>query len=80
MDIPVYSPTNKRVGSVPAEIAATMPSEQVVRTRRGNILRVLQKPLTCHVRPVLTRAGQTEQRTFAGQPVWCMRGTKGQVI
>lgn len=80
MSVPVYSPTKKRLGSIPVEIAATMPKEQVVRTRRGHIVCVIQKALTCHVRPVLTRAGQTEQRTFAGQPVWCMRGTNGQVV
>ena len=79
--IPLVSPTNKRLGTVPRSVAATMPESQLVRSRKGVIVLVLLKPLTCHVRPVLRQqAGQTESIVVAGMPVFAMRGINGRLI
>lgn len=78
--IPVYSPTKKLCGTMPRLAAEQLPEELLVKSRRGVVVRVNLKPLSCHVRPVLSQAGQTVEVSCAGHQVWRMYGIDGSLI
>lgn len=81
--VPVYSSTGKLLTEIDSAALArlALPEAVLVRNRRGVVKRVRLKPMTAHVRPVLTRAGQVIELALAdGHHCYAMIGVHGQVL
>jgi len=66
-----------RVGVFPVSDLERMKSVILVRNRKGRAVRAQMRPLSCHVRMVLSKTGTSFQQKIEGAQVWALRGVTG---
>ena len=76
--IPVCSQSGKTLARLSPELARDLKGVELVRDRRGNVVRVLLKPLSVHCRPVLSSLGSVFlQELPDGHTCFAFRGVDG---